>query len=371
MQFPSEDRMDAALAFTPPLLEPRASAPRFAHWLRSHREAVAMAGLLAFAAPVTFFIGALSVMRAPTAANVTMLGLWWLFFGFELWGLLLALGYAGQRVTPALGRHAQAAAWLGCGAVAAVCVNLSTVGRAAILLEQGVVQSARTMQLYGFILSLTMALLFFAHLRRSGTHEAAAARLATAQAAQRDARRRTAQARLQAVQARIDPHLLFEMLEAVRLCYAADAPRAERLLDELVAFLRASLPRLPTCSSSVPREAELARAYARLRSLAGSTECPLVLDVHTEAMHARFPPGVLLPLLDDALRARPGRCALMVTRSAQACRVELTLPVRPSHLALERVRALLADVYGATSTLAVDDAAGPIRIKLQVPYELA
>ena len=35
----------------------------------------------------------------------------------------------------------------------------------------------------------------------------------TAEAAQRDARLRTVQARLQALQARIDPHLLFEMLQ--------------------------------------------------------------------------------------------------------------------------------------------------------------
>jgi hypothetical protein len=363
--------MDAISPFPPPLLQPRVTTPGVTRWLRIHPGAVAMAGLLAFAAPITFFIGALSVMRDPSPMDMALLGLWWLVYGFELWGLLLALGYAGQRVMPEGGRFMRGAVWLLCAVAAAICVNLSTTGRAAILVKQGVVQSAGTMQLYGFILSLTMALLFFAHLRRSRTHEAAAARLAAAQAAQREARRRTVQARLQAVQARIDPHLLFEMLEAVRVCYAADAPRAERLLDELIAFLRASLPRLPTRSSSVPREAELARAYARLRSLAGATGCPLALEVSAEAVHARFPPGVLLPLLDDALRARAGPCTLAAARSAQACRIELTLPVRPSDATLERVRSLLADVYGAASELAVPEAAVPARIIVKVPYELA
>lgn len=362
--------MEATFPFSPPLQQHQ-PAQGLSYWLRSHRGAIAVAGLLAFGAPVTLFMGAVSVMRAPTAPVVAMLGLWWLFFGLQLWGLLLALGYAGERVTPRLGRRAQVAVWLLCAVAAAVCVNLSTVGRAALLLEQGVVQSAAIMQLYGFLLSFTMALLFFAHLRRSRTHEAAAARLAAAQSAQRDARRRTVQARLQAVQARIDPNLLFEMLEQVRACYAADSPRAERLLDELIAFLRASLPRLPTCSSSVAREAELARAYARLRSLADATGCPLVLEVHAEAMHARLPAGVLLPLLDDALRARAGPCSLTVTRSMQECLLELVLPVAPSEAALQRVRSLLVDVYGGAAELAGHKGTAPARLTVKVPYELA
>ena len=61
----------------------------FRSWLRSHRDSVTMAGLLAFAAPVTFFFGVLSVMREPASADMTRLALWWLLYGFELWGLLL------------------------------------------------------------------------------------------------------------------------------------------------------------------------------------------------------------------------------------------------------------------------------------------
>ncbi len=159
------------------------------------------------------------------------------------------------------------------------------------------------MHLYAFISGLIMALLFFAHLQRSRAHEESAARLATAQAAQREARRRLVHARLQAMQARIDPQLLFDMLDAVRRSYEDDASRAERLLDELIAFLRAALPRLRNASSSVPREAELARAYARLRALAGARDVGMRLSVSADLMDARFPPGVLLLLLDEALRA--------------------------------------------------------------------
>ena len=343
----------------------------FRAWLRSHRDSVTMAGLLAFAAPVTFFFGVLSVMREPASTDMTRLALWWLLYGFELWGLLLVIGYADQRVAPHCGRVASVAIWLLSVSVTAVAPTVSTAGRAGVLGAQGVVLGAPTMHLHAAVFSFTMALLFLAHLRRSRTHETAAARLACAQAAQRDALRGMAQARLAAVQARIDPQLLFGMLEAVRRSYAIDAVRAECLLDELIAFLRAAMPQLRAASSSLPREAELARRYAGLHQLAGAADAALTLDVPADLMDARFPPGVLLPLLDDTLRARPGLCTLTAVLTQGACRLVLALPARPSEPVVARVRALLADVYGALAELKVDDASGAFSVTVQVPYELA
>jgi LytS/YehU family sensor histidine kinase len=227
------------------------------------------------------------------------------------------------------------------------------------------------MHAYGFVSGLIMALLFFAHLQRSRAQEEAAARLATAQAAQRETRRRLVHSRLQAVQARIDPQLLFEMLDAVRRAYEDDVSRAERLLDELVTFLRAALPRVRSTSSSVRREAHLARAYAQLRTLAGATDIDMTLDVSPEVVDARFPPGVLLPLLDDALHARGGACALSATLSSRDCKLVLTLPARPLDTAVARVRSLLADLYGASAELAVAHADGVVSATVKVPYEVA
>lgn len=350
----------------------RAALGNFRAWLRSHRDSVKMAGLLAFAAPVTFFFGALSVMRDPTAADMARLALWWLLYGFELWGLLLVIGYAGQRLAPHCGRVARVGIWLLSVSVTAVGPTISAAGRAGVLGAQGVVQGVLTMHLHAAVFSITMALLFLAHLRRSRTREAAAARLACAQAAQREARRSIAQARLAAVQARIDPQLLFGMLEAVRRSYAIDAVRAECLLDELIAFLRAVMPQLRAASSSVPREAELARRYAVLHQLAGATDASVTIDVSVHLLHARFPPGVLLPLLDDALRTRAGPCILTaIGGQAAGCRLALTLPARPSGPVVARIRALLADVYGGLADLQINDASGVFIATVQVPYEVA
>lgn len=344
---------------------------RFLHWLRTHRGAVAMAGLLAAAAPITFFTGAVSVMPAPSAVAVARLGIWWTLYGLSLWCLLLVTGYGCECLARPLGRYLRGTMWLAAACLAAALANVLTAGRVTILVEQGLVQNAQTMQLHGFTVSLVMALLYFGHLRRSREQDAAAARLAAAQTAQRDTRRRVAEARLQEVQARIDPQLLFEMLDTVRCLYERDAARAERFLDELVHFLRAALPRLRTASSSLLREVELARAFVRLRALAGADGLGMTIDVAPDARHARFPPGVLLPLLDSAVRAGAGPWRLTATRSDKACRIDLGLDTAPSNLSLARVRTLLTELYGATGILQTERMAGGVKVMVEVPYELA
>ncbi len=343
----------------------------FPHRLRTHRGAVAMAGLLAFAAPVTFFTGALSVMRAPTVVDIISLGLWWMLYGTSLWCLLLITGYGCERLTRRRGRTIRNGMWLLAACLAAAIPNILTTPRVTILIEQGLVYSARTAHLYAFTSSLIMALLYFAHLRRSRGHEHATARLAAAQAAQRHARRRIVQARLQEVQARIDPQLLFEMLDTVRRLYECDAARAEQFLDELIIFLRAALPRLRTVSSSLVREVELARAFVGLHALAGAIGLGMTMDVAPDAMHARFPPGVLLPLLDTTVSSNAGPCQLTATRSSDGCRLVLTLAAAPSDGSVARVKSLLMELYGTSGKLAVESTTGAINVIVTLPYELA
>jgi hypothetical protein len=347
-----------------------ASFAGFSAWLQAHRGAATMAGLLAFAVPVTFFSGAMSAMRGAAAFDVAMLALWFLLYGFALWFFLLLTGYVVQHVRP-VARYARLTAPLIGACIAAAGADLATAGRARRLIELGVVQSVQTMHLYAFVAAFVMALLFFAHLQRSREQQAAAARLASAQAGQLDARRRLARARLQAVQARIDPRLLFDMLDAVRRAYEEHPSRAERLLDELVLFLRTALPRLRSVTSTVPREAELARSYTRLCALAGASGLGMTLDISAEARHAVFPPGVLLPLLGDALRTGTGLCRLTAARSGDACRLVLTLPSCPSLAELERVRTLLIDLQGSAAQVKPAEDSRMAVITVEVPFEHA
>lgn len=350
------------------------SVPRsvrgFRDWMRTHRGAIAMAGLLALAGPLTFFTGATSVLREPRPAEVFELALWWTLYGVTLWCLLLVAGYACQQLLPRFGYWTRGALWTLAACGAAGSANLVTAGRATILIDRGVVSSTWTMHLYAFAFSLIMALLYFAHLRRSGEHEQAAARLAAAQAAQRDAQRRVAESRLQEVQARVDPQVLFNMLEAVRDLYERDAGQAEQFLDELIVFLRSALPRLRSASSSLPREVELACSYVKLRAVASGSSQRMAVDVAPAAIHARFPPGVLLPLIDaSAGIGVPRRIA--ASRVADACRLVLSVDNAPATTSVERVRAQLFELYGESGTLSVRTGRSETEVEVEIPYELA
>jgi len=327
-----------------------------------------MAAALAFAAPVVFFSGALGVMRDPAAADVTELALWFVWFGAVLCGALIVIGYLLQRRWAA-GREG----WLAtlAGACVAAAIAEASNGRGAILVDQGVVQSVERMHAYALVVAVALGLCFFAHLKRSRDRENAAGRLAAAQTAQQEARLRVQQLRLQAVEARIDPCFLFEMLEAVRRAYERDSARAERLLDELVGFLREALSRLRRPTSNLAREAELAQACARLRALAGVSAARLSIAVSGSVADTRFPPGVLLPLLDEALRARAGTCVLAAVRSGNACKIAITLPTRPGRDSVDRARAALREAYGDQVKLMLHPGEGAATATFEVPYEPA
>lgn len=358
---------DSAAPFVAAALGPGSGDFR---WLRAHRGAIAVAGLLAFAGPMTFFTGALSVMQAPTADEVARLGLWWTLYGLSMWCLMLFAGYGCERLGT---RIAGPLRWALCALAAlavAVVASLLTAGRSAILLEQGLVRSEATMHLNGITVSLVMVLLFFAHLRRSRVQAQAMLRLRAAQTAQRKAQLRIAQARLQEVQARIDPQLLFEMLAALRRLYEQDTARAERFLEGLIELLRAALPRLRAPTSSLLREVDLAHSCVRLRALAGAHTTAMTTEIEPACLHARFPPGVLLPLLGTAA-VGAGPCRLQASLANGRCRVRLALPASPPGTTLAQVRSLLTELYGADGSLRVERMAAATDIVVEVPYALA
>ena len=145
-------------------------------WSARHPGTVAMAGLLAFAAPLKFFVGFLSVVRDAGPAVVVEVGLWWALYGAILWVGLLVAGQAGVHALSGGSPRRRAISWLLLAVACSGLANMATVGRAAILTELGVVQGALPMLLYAMVLSVTLSMLYFVHVDRARRHERAAAR---------------------------------------------------------------------------------------------------------------------------------------------------------------------------------------------------
>lgn len=70
-----------------------------------------------------------------------------------------------------------------------------------------------------------------------------------------------AEARLQVLQARIEPHFLFNALANVRRLYQTDRAAGREMLDTLMRVLDVALPHMREARSCVGRELALAEAY--------------------------------------------------------------------------------------------------------------
>src|SRR4029078_8058698 len=102
-----------------------------------------------------------------------------------------------------------------------------------------------------------------------GAHE----RAHTAASAMRRAaleRERTQQrlleARLQVLEAQVEPRFLSDALSRVQRLYAEDPGRADQALDDLIAYLRAALPQGRGEASTLGRELDLVETYLRIVS---------------------------------------------------------------------------------------------------------
>jgi hypothetical protein len=167
------------------------------------------------------------------------------------------------------------------------------------------------------------------------TARLAADRLRAAELARARSRRRTFESRLQALQARVEPQFLFNTLAQVRELYERDVVLADRMLDDLIAYLRAALPHLRESSSTVGQEVALARAYLDIMRVRLGDRLEFSIDVPEAVKGARMPPMMLLPLIDHALvyGLQPGDAQGTIHITARAGQGRLQLAITDSGVA--------------------------------------
>src|SRR5204863_4839679 len=109
-----------------------------------------------------------------------------------------------------------------------------------------------------------------------------------------------AEARLQALQARIRPHFLFNSLNAVLALIRRDPKRAERSLEDLADLFRTLMS---DARQFVRLEDEIAllERYAELEQLRLGERLRLTWELDAAPSDALLPPLVLQPLLENAV----------------------------------------------------------------------
>jgi two-component system sensor histidine kinase AlgZ len=193
-----------------------------------------------------------------------------------------------------------------------------------------------------------------------------------------------AEARLQALQARIRPHFLFNSLNAVLSLIRTEPRIAETTLEDLSDLLRVLL-RDARDMSTLEEEIGLCRQYLAIESLRLGERLQLDWDlqqVDEETIRtARIPALLLQPLLENAVHhgVEPSSTPVLIRIGMRRLleRIEITIAnplhatVQPggNHMALSNIRerlALLYDVEGELSTVAAD---GQFIVRLRFPYQ--
>lgn len=102
--------------------------------------------------------------------------------------------------------------------------------------------------------------------------------------------RQLAQARLQVMQAQVEPHFLFNTLAAVDYLIETAPARASQMQKALIRYLRGALPQMREASSNLGRELRLVQAYLEVMKMRIEDRLTLAYDVPEGLWSAEFPP---------------------------------------------------------------------------------
>ena len=119
---------------------------------------------------------------------------------------------------------------------------------------------------------------------------------------QHELEKQVLEARLKLMQAQIEPHFLFNTLANVQHLVVADPPLANKVLTSLIRYLRAALPQMREGDTTLAREVELARAYLDIQAVRMGNRLSFSIALAPEVAGARFPPMILMTLLENAIK---------------------------------------------------------------------
>lgn len=114
--------------------------------------------------------------------------------------------------------------------------------------------------------------------------------------------RKALDSRLRLLQSQVAPHFLFNTLANVRELVVSGSSQAASVLDSLIAYLRATLPRLDEPATTLEQELHLVRAYLDLMHMRMPDRLQFDVQVDPGALGLRCPPTTLLTLVENAVR---------------------------------------------------------------------
>ncbi len=194
--------------------------------------------------------------------------------------------------------------------------------------------------------------------------------------------RREAEARLNALQARIRPHFLFNSMNTIASLTRTNPVAAEQAVEDLADLFRASL-RDGRQLIPLQEELEIARVYERMEQHRLGDRLKVEWQLGNLAEAAEIPGLTIQPLLENAIyhgiepSPHPGVISVRGESDGRQIRISVTNPLppagmasRPGHgLALENIRERLELAFGAAGALAIDAAPDSYTVTIVFPAD--
>jgi hypothetical protein len=172
--------------------------------------------------------------------------------------------------------------------------------------------------------------------------------------------RQLTEARLQALQAQVEPHFLYNTLANVQALIEVDPPAAGVMVGHLIDYLRAALPKMRESNSTVAQEVELARAYLNILQMRMGERLRFDIALEPAAASCALPPLMLPSLVENAIKhgLEPVRQGGHIEIFARIENASLVIGVRDNGRGLQTAQNETIDGVGLTN----------IRERLQAMY---
>ena len=182
-------------------------------------------------------------------------------------------------------------------------------------------------------------------------------------------RRQLTEARLQALQAQVEPHFLYNTLANVQALIETDPPAANLMVGHLIDYLRAALPKMRENISTVVQEVELARAYLNILKMRMGNRLEFSIDIGDQSGTSAMPPLMLPSLVENAIKhglepvREGGRIEISTRIEGDRLIVTVTdngrgmslVKASSDGVGLSNIRERLLALYGGAASLALED----------------
>jgi len=208
---------------------------------------------------------------------------------------------------------------------------------------------------------------------------------ATQRAETEQLERTVLEARMAALQAQIEPHFLFNTLASIDQLIQTDPPRASKMQQSLIRYLRSALPQMREARrSTLGQQVDLCSAFLEIMAVRMEERLAAVVNVPEGLKSAAFPPMMLQTLVENAIKhgLEPRAAGGKVEIRAEIVDGRLAVhvlddgvgfaPKNDEGVGLANIRERLKVLYKGRAELIISvPPAGGTCATIEVPYEVA